>query len=81
MTNRETHSYEVYWDSPKGIMSLHSYVVKKSKGAKNVLILSTAEPLLGTTKADKEKRPAIVQLYNFTKGGTDVVDQVGFSIM
>ena len=76
MKGRETHSYEVFWDSPKGDISLHSYAVVKSKGSKNVILLCTAEPLLGTAKGDKEKRPGIIQLYNFTKGGTDIVDQV-----
>ena len=79
MKNRETFSYEVYWDSPKGVTSLHSYaVVTKSTGARNVLVLSTLEPILGTTKDDKNKKPAIIELYNFTKGGTDIMDQVRF---
>ena len=70
---------EVLWDSPKGIMSLHSYaVVNKSTGSKNVLLLATVEHILGTTKGDKNKRPAIIELYNMTKGGTDIMDQVRF---
>ena len=33
------------------------------------------QPLLGTTKDDGKKKPAIYKLYDFTKGGTDVMDQ------
>ena len=46
--------------------------MNKSTGKKNVLLLSTVEPILGTTKKDDTKRPAVIQLYNFTKGGTDI---------
>lgn len=76
LSNRETYSYELYWDFPAGILNLHSYaVVNKSKGSKNVLLLSTMDHILGTTKQDKGKRPAAIELYNFTKGGTDIFDQ------
>ena len=72
-TNRENHSYEVYWDASNRVINLHSYVcVTKSKGSKNVLLLSTVEPILGTTKGCKDKRPAAIELYNFSKGGTDI---------
>ena len=71
--DRENLSYEVFWDAANGVMNLHSYLcVTKSKGPKNVVLLSTNEPLLGTTKGDKDKRPAAVVLFNFTKGGTDI---------
>ena len=33
------------------------------------------QPLLGTTKDDEKKKPDIYKLYDFTKGGTDVMDQ------
>lgn len=58
----------------------HSYVVKnKSSGLRNVLMLSSVQPLLGVTKDDNKFKPAIYKLYDFTKGGTDIVDQrVGF---
>ena len=38
-------------------------------------MLSTLQPLLGTTKDDGKKKPTLYKLYDFTKGGTDVVDQ------
>lgn len=64
---------------PSKKLVLHSYVVKsKSSGLRNVLMLSSVEPLLGVTKDDKFK-PAIYKLCDFTKGGTDIVEQrVGF---
>ena len=37
-------------------------------------MLSTMEPLLGVTDDDK-KSPALIKLYDFTKGGTGIVDQ------
>ena len=43
---------------------------------KNVLMLSTVQPLKGVTKYDGKKKPAIYKLYDFTKAGTDVVDQM-----
>lgn len=61
---------------PSKKLVLHSYVVKsKSSGLRNVLMLSSVEPLLGVTKDDKEFKPAIYKLYDLTKGGTDSVNQ------
>ena len=47
----------------------------KSKGKKNVLVLSTKRPLLGITRDDSKLEPTIIKLYDFTKGGTDIMDQ------
>ena len=73
-TNRDTLSSEIYWQED-GNCNISSYVVKTSKGKKNVLVLSTIEPLLGTTNDDEKRKPALYKLYDFTKGGTDIVDQ------
>ena len=55
---------------------LHSYVVKsKSTGLQNVLLFSSVQPLLVTTKENGMKKPTIYKLYEFTEGGTDVMDQ------
>ena len=40
-----------------------------------MLILSTKQPILGVTKDDRKKEPAIIKLYDFLKGGTNAVDQ------
>ena len=69
-------SYEVHWSDRNKHMSIHSYVVKtKSSGPRNVLLLTTMKPILAITKDDGKKKPAIYKLYDFTKGGTDIVDQ------
>ena len=37
--DRETNSYEIYWEKNNGILNLHSYVVKtKSSGKRNALL-------------------------------------------
>ena len=67
-------SNEIYWEV-NGKYNISSYVVKISKGEKAALMLSTMEPLLGVTKDDQKKKPALYKFYDFTKGGTDIVDQ------
>lgn len=59
----------------EGPRSLNSYIVKTAKGKKNVMILTTMKPLLGITIADEKKPPALYKLYDFTKGGTNIIDQ------
>ena len=42
-------------------------------------MLSTLELILGTTKDDNCHKLGLYKLYDFTKGGTDIVDQrMGF---
>ena len=65
---REIDSYEIYWDE-SGNMNISSYVVKTSFGKRNILMLSTLRPLLGTTKDDGKKKPELYKLYDFTKRG------------
>ena len=78
--DRETNSYEIYWEKDDGILNLHSYVVKtKSSGEQNVLLLLTVPPLLATTKNDNKIKPAIYKLYDFSKDETDIIGQkMGF---
>ena len=41
--------------------------------------MTTVPPLLATTKDDNKSKPAIYKLYDFSKGGTDIIDQrMGF---
>ena len=59
-------------------MSITSYVVPSSKGMKNVLVLSTMRPILGITNDNGKQKPAVLNLYDFTQGGTDQMDkQIG----
>ena len=75
-TEREEFSYKVLWRKDEPYMSLHSYVVKrKSTGKRNVLLFSTVEPLLAVTRDDGKKTPQIYKVYDFTKGGTHIIDQ------
>ena len=75
VAEKERFSYQCFWESSENKLVLHSYVVPtKSSGKRNVLLLSTVQPILGVTKDDGKKKPAIYKLYDFTKGGTDVMD-------
>ena len=65
VAGREEFSYKAMW----------VFVNRKSSGKKNVLALSSVPPLLGVTMDDGKHKPAILKLCDFTKGGTDVVDQ------
>ena len=74
--NREIFSTSIHFEETAKDIAINTYTVKtKSKGTKNVLLLSTTRPLLGITKDDAKHKPAIYKLYDFTKGGTDIVDQ------
>ena len=76
LANREPLTYECFWEVEESKLSQHSYGVNtKSSGKRNVLLLSTMQPILGTTKDDGKQKLAIYKLYDNTKGGTDVVDQ------
>ena len=72
---RKEFSTKMFWEKEKGDLVLTSYVVRSSNGLKNVLLLSTVQPLKGCTRDDRKKKPSILKLYDFTKGGTDVMDQ------
>ena len=66
----------IHYLEPEMNITLCTYTVKtKSKGKKNVPILTTRRPLLGQTMDDEKKKPAIYKHYDFTKGGTDIMDQ------
>ena len=39
------------------------------------MILTTVKPILGTSKHDPKLKPAIYKQYDYTKGGTDIIDQ------
>ena len=73
---RDEHSTTLHYEESKKDIALCSYSVKsKSGGKKNVLMMTTTRPLLGKTKDDGKNKPALYKLYDFTKGGTDIVDQ------
>ena len=60
--------------SNKNALLVCSYVTKPKSGKQNqVVILNITYPLKGTMD-DNVRRPVLLKLYHFTKGGTDVVD-------
>jgi len=65
--DRELLSSEVDWQQD-GPLCLSSYVVKTTSGKKYVMLLSTLDPILGTTKDDKAYKLGLNKLYDFTKG-------------
>ena len=76
-TNREIFSKTCHFEKDKKDLCLTSYTVKtKSKRKINVVILSTTRPLHCHTKRDQKSKPQIFKFYDFTKGGTDIVDQM-----
>ena len=74
---REVFSTTCHFEKNDKNLCLNIYTVKtKSTGMKNVFMLSTLQPLKGITKDDQKEKPALYKLYDFTKGGTDIVDQL-----
>ena len=65
-----------HFEKEKKNIYLISYTVKKkSNGKKNVVVLSTSRPLHDKTTDDGKEKPQIIKFFDFTKGGTDIVDQ------
>ena len=74
---REFFSAICHFKKEKKNICLTSYTVKiKSKGKKNVVALSTSRILHGKTIDDGKEKPQIIKFFDFTKGGTDIVDQL-----
>ena len=46
------------------------------KGQKNVAVLSISYPLHGKTTDNDKNKPRIIKLFDCTKRGTDIVDQL-----
>ena len=71
---RKEFSYEILWNADDVRMTLHSYVVKtKSTRLRNVLLLLTLELIIAVTQDDGKQKPQIYNVYDFTKGGTDII--------
>ena len=71
LVNRQSQSTKVYWDKDNTTPNVTSYVVNtESSGKRNILVLSTLNPILGLTKDDGKSKPAIITFDDFTKGGT-----------
>ena len=71
---RDINSTVVWWEAEQGRATITSYVVNtKSKGKKNILVLSNYPDLadLGITKDDDKFKSALLKVYDFSKVGTD----------
>jgi hypothetical protein len=76
VVGRQEGDYMVLFEE-KGKMSLHSWVVDtKSGGKKNIMLLTTTNPILGKTMDDGKDRPALISFYNYAMLGTDRMDQL-----
>ena len=74
-TESEEFSQKVLWCKDEPCMSLHSYVVKTiSTGKWNVLCFQLWNHFCSNLWWWK-KNPQIYKFYDFTKGGTDIIDQ------
>ena len=79
---REVYSTETWWEKEDEHISLTSYVTKTSKGKRNIAVLSTVPPILGTEKDTGRKTPAIIVAYNFRKGiFYSIVQSIVYSIV
>ena len=65
-----------YKEKEKHVCTTSYTVATKSKGKKNVVILSTMRPMDACTKDDDKFKLEIFTFYYFTKRGTDIVDQM-----
>ena len=65
---REPYTTETWWESTDEYVTLTSYLTKTSKGLKNILVLATVPPLLGTDRETGRNVPGIIERYNLTKG-------------
>ena len=66
--DRETNSYEIYWEKNNSISNLHSYVVKtESSEKRNVLLLSTGHRFLQLQKMTTKTSPLFTNYATFQK--------------
>lgn len=71
---REEGDYLVLYEP--GGKSIHSWITNTKSGKKNVMALTTTQPILGRTRDDDRQKPAILKRYDFAMNGTDRVDQL-----
>ena len=66
--DRDELDSSMHWVQEKGNLALGVYTTKsKSKGKKNVLVLSTMRQLMGIARDDGKQKSAIIKFYDFTK--------------
>ena len=89
LDNRKPLLYECFWETVDNKISLHSYAVNTKRfGQQNVLLLTTMQPIIGTTKDGGKKKTAVYKRryqYNgpthgqFKTKALDFDEQSGFN--
>ena len=77
LTGREENSTIVWHETSQGKMAIIAYAVNTKSKGKKILLLCTVPNLaiLGITRDECKIKPASFKVYDFTKGGTDIMDQ------
>jgi hypothetical protein len=75
LKDREEGDYMVLFEQD-GKTSIHSWVTNTKSGPKNVMIMTTTVPILGRTRDDGKRKPALFRRYDMAMGGCDRVDQL-----
>ena len=74
--NRQPLWYEIYWEQSSKTWHVNIIVhCKNQQGYEKCYYVIHFPPLLGTTKDDEKDKPALYKLYDFMKGGTDIIVQ------
>ena len=64
VANRYDLSNTIHWESENKDLAICTYTVKtKSKGKKNVFMLTTTRPICGTTIDDEKNKPALYKFF------------------
>ena len=67
---------EMNLEQPVILKIRHIQSKLSQRAKKNVAVFSTSRPLNEKTIDDGKEKPQSIKFYNFTKGGTDIVDQL-----
>ena len=73
--NREIFCATCHFEKEKNIC-LTLTPSKQSQKERKILLLSTSRPLHSKTIDAGKEKPQIIKFYDFTKGGTDIVEQL-----
>jgi hypothetical protein len=75
LTGREEGDYMALFEQD-GKKSIHSWITNTKSGPKNVMLMTTTVPIMGKTRDDGKKKPALFKRYDMAMGGCDRVDQL-----
>ena len=75
LDEREEKSVKWWYKESDEKNMIVSFVDKKKKGMKNIVVLTTMHDTVSVTK-DQRRKPNVIVFYDYTKGGVDVVDLI-----